>query len=84
MWSVRSERIKTRAAHFPIFRGKFEVIRSDSEGIFQKQVKIIEITSVIQYILTAAQSFGSHDYYNKSLKIKLGLFGVLICENEQT
>ena len=40
------------------------------------------MTAVIQYILTAAQSFGSQDYYKKSRMIILGLAGVLFCENE--
>ena len=34
--------------------------------------------------MTAAQSFGSPDYYNISLMTILGLAGVLFCENEQT
>ena len=29
-------------------------------------VKTMEITAVIQYILTAAQSFGSQDYHKRS------------------
>ena len=41
------------------------------------------ITAVIQYILKEAQSFGSQDYYSKSLMVILGLAGVLFCENEQ-
>ena len=44
----------------------------------------MDIAAVIQYILTSAQSFGSPDYYNKSLMTILGLAGVLLCENEQT
>ena len=44
----------------------------------------MEITTVIQYILTSAQSFGSQDYYNKSLMTILGLAGVSFCENKQT
>ena len=39
------------------------------------------ITAVIQYILTAAQSLGSQDYYKKSRMTILGLPGVLFCEN---
>ena len=46
--------------------------------------KTQEMTAVIQYILTSAQSFGPQDYYNKSLMMILGLAGVLFCENEQT
>ena len=38
------------------------------------------MTAVIQYILTSAQSFGSQDYYNKSLMTILGLAGVLFCK----
>ena len=44
----------------------------------------MEMTAVIQYILTSVQLFGSQDYYNKSLMTILGLAGVLFCENEQT
>ena len=45
----------------------------------------MEITALIQYILTAAQSFGYFtNYYNKFLKMILGLAGVLFCKNEQT
>ena len=47
-------------------------------------VKTVEMTAFIQYTLTAAQSFGSHDYYNKFLMTILGLAGTLFCENEQT
>ena len=43
----------------------------------------IEITAAILYILTAAQSLGSQDYYKKSRMMILGLAGVLFCENEQ-
>ena len=35
------------------------------------------MTAVIQYILISAQSFGSQDYYTKSLMTILGLAGVL-------
>ena len=38
------------------------------------------MSSVIQYILTSAQSFGSRDYYNKSLMTILGLAGVSFCK----
>ena len=44
----------------------------------------MDITAVIQYILTVAQSFGSEDYYNRSVMMILGLAGLLFCENEQT
>ena len=43
----------------------------------------MEMTAVIQYILTAAQSLGSQDYYKKSRMTILGLAGVLFCQNEQ-
>ena len=36
------------------------------------------MTAVIQYILTSTQSFGSQDYYNKSLMTILA--GVLFCK----
>ena len=35
------------------------------------------MTTVIQYILTAAQSFGSQGYYKQSRMTILGLIGVL-------
>ena len=41
------------------------------------------MTAVIQYLLTAAQSLGSQDYYKKSRMTILGLAGVLFCQNEQ-
>ena len=43
--------------------------------------KTIKITVVIQYILTATQSFGSQDYCLESTI--LGLAGVLFYGNEQ-
>ena len=43
----------------------------------------MEMTAAIQYILTAAQSLGSQNYYKKSQMTMLGLAGVLFCENEQ-
>ena len=46
-------------------------------------VNTMEMTAAIQYILTAAQSLGSQDYYKKSRMTILGLAGVLFCENEQ-
>ena len=36
------------------------------------------MAAVIQYILTSAQTFGSQDYYDKSLMTILGLAGVNI------
>ena len=46
-------------------------------------VKTMEMTVVIQYILTATQSFGSQDYCKKSRMTILGLAGVLFYENKQ-
>ena len=40
----------------------------------------MDMTAVIQYLLTSAQSFGSQDYYKKSLMTILGLAGVLFCD----
>ena len=44
----------------------------------------MKMTAAIQYILTAAQSLGSKDYYNKSRMTILGLAGVLFFGKEQT
>ena len=69
--------------------------KSDSEAAPQLQGRIartfssnslvntIEMTGATQYILTAAQSLGSQDYYKKSRKTIFGLAGVLFCKNEQ-
>ena len=38
----------------------------------------------VNYILTSAQSFGSQDYYSKSLMTILGLADVLFYTNKQT
>ena len=47
--------------------------RSDSESIFQQQFgEYHEYTAAIEYILTAAQSLGSQDYYRKSRMTYLG------------
>ena len=46
-------------------------------------VNTMEMMATIQYILTAAQSLGSQDYYKKSRITMLRLPGVLFCENEQ-
>ena len=47
-------------------------------------VNTMDMTAAIQYILTAAQSLGSHVYYKKSrMTTILRLAGVLFCENEQ-
>ena len=65
--------------------------KSGSEAASQLQGRIARTFSsnslvnktAIQYILTAAQSSGSHVYYKKSRMTILGLAGVLFCENEQ-
>ena len=69
--------------------------KSDSEAASQLQGRIarafssnslvntMDMTAAVQYILTAAQSLGSQDYYKKSRMTILGLAGVLFCENEQ-
>ena len=41
------------------------------------------MTAAVHYILTAAQSLGSQDYYKRSGITILGLAGVLFCKNEQ-
>ena len=46
-------------------------------------VNTMEMMATIQYILTAAQSLGSQDYYKKCRMTILGLAGVLFCENKQ-
>ena len=46
-------------------------------------VNTMEMTASIQYVLTAAQSLGSQDYYRQSRMTILGIAGVLFCENEQ-
>ena len=38
------------------------------------------MTTVFQYILTSAQSFGYQDYFYQSLMTILGLAGVLFCK----
>ena len=69
--------------------------KSGSEAASQSQLRIarafssnsfvntMDMTAAIEYILTAAQSLGSQDYYRKSRMTILGLAGVLFCENEQ-
>ena len=97
--SVRAERFKTWAAHFLIWRdertGMQRATLDGSKTAWQLQgrtastfpsnswVKTMEMTIVIQYILTATQSFGSQDYCKKSRMTILGLAGVLFYENEQ-
>ena len=46
-------------------------------------VNTMDMTAAIEYILTAAQSLGSQDYYRKSRMTILGLAGVLFCKNKQ-
>ena len=46
-------------------------------------VNTMDMTAAIQYILTAAQSLGSQDYYRKSRMTTLGLTGVLFCETSR-
>ena len=44
----------------------------------------MEMMAAIQYVLAAAQSLGSQEYYKKSRMTILGLAGVLFCQNELT
>ena len=46
-------------------------------------VNTMDMTAANKYILTAAQSLGSQDYYRKSRMTILGLAGVLSYENDQ-
>ena len=46
-------------------------------------VNTMDMTTTIQYILTAAQSLGSRVYNKKSCMTIRGLAGVLFCKNEQ-
>ena len=46
-------------------------------------VNTMEMAAAIQYILAAAQSLGSQDYYKKSEMKIPELAGVLSCQNEQ-
>ena len=46
-------------------------------------VNTLDMTDAIQCIFTAARSLGSQVYYKKSRMTKLGLAGVLFCENEE-
>ena len=69
--------------------------KSDSKAASQLQGRIartsssnslvnsMDMTAAIEYILKAAQSLGSQDYYRKSRMMILRLAGVLFCENEQ-
>ena len=43
----------------------------------------MDVTAAIQYILTAAQSLGSQDYYKKSRMTILGLAGVIFCKTSR-
>ena len=47
-------------------------------------VNTMDMTAANKYILTAAQSLGSQDYYRKSRMTILGLAGVLFYENDRT
>ena len=59
--------------------------RSDIARAFSSKsfVNTMKITAAIQYILIAAQSLCSQDYYKKSQMTILGLASVLFFENEQ-
>ena len=46
-------------------------------------VNTMDMTAAIRYILTAAQSLRSQDYYRKSRMTILGLASVLFYENDQ-
>ena len=46
-------------------------------------VNSMDMTAAMKYILTAAQSLLSQDYYRNSRMTILGLAGVLFCENYQ-
>ena len=56
------------------------IARASSSNSF---VNTIDMTTAIKYILTAAQSLGSQDYYRKSRMTILGIADVLLCENDQ-
>ena len=47
-------------------------------------VNTMDVKAAIKYILTAAQSLGSQDFYRKSRMTILGFAGVLFYENDQT
>ena len=51
-----------------------QIARAFSSNNF---VNTMDMTAAIKYILTAAQSLGSQDYYRKSRTTILGLAGVL-------
>ena len=65
--------------------GSSVVTRSDSERAFSSNslVNTMEMTVAIEYILTAAQSLSSQDYYRRSRMTIPGLASVLFCEKEQ-
>ena len=56
------------------------IVRAFSSNSF---VNTMDMTTAIKYILIAAQSLGSQDYYRKSRMAIFGLSGVLLCENDQ-
>ena len=69
-----------RAALKQVPSYKVAIARAFSSNSF---VNTMDMTAAIEYILTAAQSLGSQDYYRNSRMTILGLAGVLICQNEQ-
>ena len=72
-----------------IQRATLRQLRSYKQGLIARAfssnslVNTMEITAVIKYILTAAQSLGSLDYYKRSRMTVFGLASVLFSENEQ-
>ena len=66
-------------------RGALKQLPSYKVGFSSNSlVNTMEMMAVIQYILKAAQSSGSQDYYIKSrIMMILKLAGVFFCENEQ-
>ena len=69
-----------RAALWQLRSYKGQIARAFSS---KSLVNTMEMEAAIQYILTAAQSLGSQDYYKKSRMTIFGLAGVLFWENEQ-
>ena len=63
-------------------RAAVRQLRNHNARVFCSNVlaKIQEMTAVIQYILTSAQSVGSQIYYDKSLMTIPGLAGALFCK----
>ena len=77
---VCSGQLWARAALKQLRSYKGLIARAFSSNSF---VNTMDMTTAIKYILTAAQSLGSQDYYRKSRMTILGLAGVLLCENDQ-